>query len=265
MKQYKIGEIAKILGSTTQALRFYEQEGIVVPRKSENGTRYFSEPDVIRLMAFKRFRLADFTVQDVARHFKQGSITMLVEQLDAQKNALIAQSEMLLRRARAIEAFEKLLRKAQTHLDEMQCVDRPQLFMHECTLGELDRLTESQRDSFMAFMDAMPDTHICFIYDEKKQSVPEFRFTVRQADAENWALPLENALNFPPGRSVRIFVRTNDRLWDGAYLQSMKERVRAAGYQVDESLPLIGQQLASESGGKAGYLIAAIYVPVLPE
>ena len=28
MKEYKIGEVAKLLGLTTQALRFYEQEGM---------------------------------------------------------------------------------------------------------------------------------------------------------------------------------------------------------------------------------------------
>ena len=66
MRRYKIGEMAKLLGLTTQALRFYEQEGIVTPYKSENGTRYFTEPDIVRLMAFKRFRLMNFTVQDVA-------------------------------------------------------------------------------------------------------------------------------------------------------------------------------------------------------
>ena len=42
MKRYKIGEIARLLGLTPQALRFYEQEGVIVPGKSENGTRYFT-------------------------------------------------------------------------------------------------------------------------------------------------------------------------------------------------------------------------------
>ena len=29
MTDYKIGEVARLLGLTTQALRFYEQEGVV--------------------------------------------------------------------------------------------------------------------------------------------------------------------------------------------------------------------------------------------
>ena len=43
MKTYKIGDVARLLGATTQALRFYEQEGVIVPQKTENGTRIYTE------------------------------------------------------------------------------------------------------------------------------------------------------------------------------------------------------------------------------
>ena len=49
MTDYKIGEVARLLGLTTQALRFYEQEGVVTPKKSENGTRYYDEDQLILL------------------------------------------------------------------------------------------------------------------------------------------------------------------------------------------------------------------------
>lgn len=267
MKKYKIGEIAKILGSTTQALRFYEQEGVIVPPKSENGTRYFTEADVIRLMAFKRFCLSEFTVQDVARHFKQGNLGTLTERLSEKSDMLARQGELLLRRARAIRHFEKVLRKAESLIDQIECIDRPQIIMHECTLAELDQLSDAQRESFLAFMDAMPDTHICYVFNhnEKEQAKIDFRFAVTTKEAEEWQLPLEHTIVFPSRRSVRIYVRTDGRLWDRAYLQSLVERVQAAGYMVDPTAPLIGQQLASEHTGKTGYLIAAIHVPVCKE
>lgn len=267
MRKYKIGEVAKILGTTTQALRFYEQEGVIVPPKSENGTRYFTEPDIIRLMAFKRFCLSEFTVQDVARHFSQGNLGTLTDRLEEKSAMLVKQGEMLLRRARAIRHFEATLREAQSLIDEMQSMDRPQIFMHECTLAQLDQLTDAQRESFLAFMDAMPDTHICYVYNfnDKARSKIDFRFAVTQREAETWELPLEHALVFEPCRCVRIYVRTDARLWDSAYLQSLIARVQAAGYEVDDTQPLIGQQLASEHTNKPGYLIAAIHIPVRKE
>ena len=267
MRKYKIGEVAKILGTTTQALRFYEQEDVIAPPKSENGTRYFTEPDIIRLMAFKRFCLSEFTVQDVARHFSQGNLGTLTDRL-AEKSAMLEkEGELLLRRARAIRHFEATLREAQSQMDEIRCVDRPQIFMHECTLAQLDQLSDAQRESFLAFMDAMPDTHICYVYNanDTARSQSDFRFAVTKTEAEAWNLPLDHALVFEPCRCARIYVRTDARLWDNTYLQSFVARVQEAGYEVDPALPLIGQQLSSEHTGKIGLLIAAIYIPVKKE
>ena len=70
MTFYKIGEVARLLGLTTQALRFYEQEGVVTPKKSENGTRYYDEDQLILLLSFKKYRQADFSVQDIVTHFR---------------------------------------------------------------------------------------------------------------------------------------------------------------------------------------------------
>ena len=52
MTFYKIGEVARLLGLTTQALRFYEQEGVVTPKQSENGTLYYDEDQLILLLSF---------------------------------------------------------------------------------------------------------------------------------------------------------------------------------------------------------------------
>ena len=81
MTFYKIGEVARLLGLTTQALRFYEQEGVVTPKKSENGTRYYDEDQLIRLLSFKKYRQADFSVQDIVTHFKDDHLSGLRKQI----------------------------------------------------------------------------------------------------------------------------------------------------------------------------------------
>lgn len=101
----KIGEVARLLGLTTQALRFYEQEGVVTPKKSENGTRYYDEDQLILLLSFKKYRQADFSVQDIVTHFKDDHLSGLREQILAQREALLKQSELLRRRADALDAF----------------------------------------------------------------------------------------------------------------------------------------------------------------
>lgn len=152
MTFYKIGEVARLLGLTTQALRFYEQEGVVTPKKSENGTRYYDEDQLILLLSFKKYRQADFSVQDIVTHFKDDHLSGLREQILAQREALLKQSELLRRRADALDAFEKRLAYAQAHLDEPAICDRPPLRLLRPSLSELSAADMESRRSLDAFI-----------------------------------------------------------------------------------------------------------------
>lgn len=262
MKKYKIGEVAKLLDSTTQTLRFYEQEGVITPQKSQNGTRYYTESDIIRLIAFKRFQLMDFTVRDVAEHFRRGRLDTLLTRMEDTSAHLRAESDNLLRRAHAIDQFEAMLRLAQENIGVLACVSRPRVYMHECTLAELEAVKGKKRESFDLFMNAMPEAHVCFLYQPSASDALHFHMAITEKGARTWQLPLEDTLSIPEGPCVRLIVRTDARLWQPIYLNEQIDRVSAAGYTVDETLPVIGQQLVSESDGKQGYLLAALYVPI---
>ncbi|MCI1283471.1 MAG: MerR family transcriptional regulator [Lacticaseibacillus songhuajiangensis] len=45
-KQYRIGEFAAKVGLSTYTLRYYEQEGLLLPQRDDNGQRYYTEADV---------------------------------------------------------------------------------------------------------------------------------------------------------------------------------------------------------------------------
>ena len=157
MTDYKIGEVARLLGLTTQALRFYEQEGVVTPKKSENGTRYYDEDQLILLLSFKKYRQADFSVQDIVTHFfKEDDLSGLRGQTLARRDMLLEQSALLRRRAEAFGAFEARLAYAQRHLDEPTLCERPLLHMLSPSLSELDFVDFKSRDSLEQFIAAMP-------------------------------------------------------------------------------------------------------------
>ena len=263
MTRYKIGEIARLFGLTTQALRFYEQEGVIIPQKSNNGTRYFDTADIIRLLAFKKYRLSEFSIQDIAMHFKRGSLNNLVTQLDMQSDALIAQSEILLKRARAIRNFERLLREAQDQTDVLVLTTTPDIYFYTLSFDQLNQMTESQRKTFTAFVNAMPDTSMCFTCPSSLDSAPEFRFAASSHEATAWSLPLQDAIHFPPTRCVRIHVRVPGHPWDKQYLHSILKQVCAAGYQLHPNQLILGQHLASETIDKTIYLYGTLYVPIL--
>lgn len=262
MTHYKIGDIAKLLGLSTQALRFYEQESVIIPQKSENGTRFFSVSDVIRLLGFKKYKLSEFSVQDVASHFKQGTLQSLVDQLGAHSDALIAQSEMLLKRARAIRRFERSLRDAQAHTDEISVVTRPEFYLYAPPFDQLNRIDDDQRAAFMAFTDAMPDTSMCFTCNASLDH-PQFRFCAQKKDIDAWSLPQNELIVCPSVRCVRIHQRICGQPWDYPYLSKTIQLVREAGYTVHPDEQIFGVHLASETIDRAIYLYGTMYIPVL--
>lgn len=54
---FKIGEVAEIVKTTVRAIRYYEEQGLVVPHRSGGGTRLYSEQHIDRLKAI--LHLAD--------------------------------------------------------------------------------------------------------------------------------------------------------------------------------------------------------------
>ena len=229
MTDYKIGEVARLLGLTTQALRFYEQEGVVTPKKSENGTRYYDEDQLILLLSFKKYRQADFSVQDIVTHFfKEDDLSGLRGQTLARRDMLLEQSALLRRRAEAFGAFEARLAYAQRHLDEPTLCERPLLHMLSPSLSELDFVDFKSRDSLEQFIAAMPDTRISFARKSAPGSERDFRLC-----ANDEAMPELTAIG------------------------------RKAGYAIAEDQPYLGLHLATENHQEHIYFYATFYLPVL--
>ena len=59
----KIGDVAVMLETTTRALRFYEEEGLISPMRTPKGTRLYSSDHVTRLRVILLLAAADVPIQ----------------------------------------------------------------------------------------------------------------------------------------------------------------------------------------------------------
>jgi len=59
----KIGNVAARLGTTVRTLRFYEEQGLVRPRRTAGGTRVYSQDDERRFAAILALVRLGFSVQ----------------------------------------------------------------------------------------------------------------------------------------------------------------------------------------------------------
>ncbi len=68
---YKIKELASLFGISTQAIRYYEKEGILLPirRDEENGYRYYSNDEVNKLAQILQLRELGFHICQIKNFF----------------------------------------------------------------------------------------------------------------------------------------------------------------------------------------------------
>lgn len=60
-----IGELAQRTGVSQRSLRYYEQQGLLQPRRAPNGYRHYDESAVIRVKNIHRLMSLGFTADDI--------------------------------------------------------------------------------------------------------------------------------------------------------------------------------------------------------
>lgn len=110
----KIHEVEEQVGITKKNIRFYEHEGLLSPRRSENGYRNYSEEDVAELKKVKLLRSLSFPLEEI-RKMQRRELT--VE--DGARRHIIA----LEREKDTLEKSRRLCEELQEHRETLQTLD----------------------------------------------------------------------------------------------------------------------------------------------
>ncbi len=102
---YSVNEMATLSGVSTRTLRFYEQKGLLAPKRRENGYREYGEHEVDRLQLILLFRRADMPVETI----KQLMGAKGFDARSALKNHLKALEGELINQQRLIDNVKKTI------------------------------------------------------------------------------------------------------------------------------------------------------------
>lgn len=72
-REYRIGDVAKMVGLSRDALRFYEKKGVITANKRDNGYRYYSENDIYKLMYILYHRKMNTSLDEIESMVGQGT------------------------------------------------------------------------------------------------------------------------------------------------------------------------------------------------
>ena len=104
MRTYKIGEVAKIVGISTDLIRYYEEKGIVNPEKNaQNGYRYYDAWDINFLIDCVWYKNFGFSIEEIVKIESESTYSSLLDRLDAMEASMAAElhrRELLLERIR---------------------------------------------------------------------------------------------------------------------------------------------------------------------
>ncbi len=67
-KYYKIGEISKLYSISPDSLRYYEDLGILKPKRDVNGYRMYSINDIWTLNILRELRTIGFSMEQIKEH-----------------------------------------------------------------------------------------------------------------------------------------------------------------------------------------------------
>lgn len=113
-KIYSVTELAKDLGITPRTIRFYEDQGLILPQRAGN-TRVYTHRDRARMILILRGKRLGFSLRDIKEFLDLYVVdTTQVEQLRALVNKV---------RGR-IAQLEDQLQAVETSLSELRDIER---------------------------------------------------------------------------------------------------------------------------------------------
>ena len=108
-----IKEIEARSGLTRANIRFYEAQGLITPRRAENGYRDYSEDDLTQLLRIRLLRGLDLSLEEIrdiqsGRRTLEDSLSVQLRRLDAREAQLDSAREVCLRLRRDGARYDAL-------------------------------------------------------------------------------------------------------------------------------------------------------------
>lgn len=107
---YKISEISALYNICPDSLRYYEEKGILSPRRDKNGYRLYGITDIWKLNVLKDLRLLDFSTERIKNYLDHRSVEETLHLLNEEARLIdekIFQLEIMgqniIKRTKAIE------------------------------------------------------------------------------------------------------------------------------------------------------------------
>lgn len=204
--RYKVSQLAKLLGVSTNTIRRYEAEGFFTSRRDESGYRWYSEEDISRASVIRLYTKCGFSLDEIKSMLGNNTDSILeiclkrLDEMDREMHRLkylrhwLKDDITMRRTAEAMKeggkALEKYLRGPMREQDGyiiMPCMD---LLYVICSKGSKIYSEKGRLETINKFMYDMPEVKLFTIYKhediKKGQLVPYNGWSIKVMDFKRW-------------------------------------------------------------------------------
>ncbi|HWR24310.1 MAG TPA: MerR family transcriptional regulator [Feifaniaceae bacterium] len=215
--QYRISEVAQLLGITTAALHFFEKEKIIVVKKRDNGYRYYDTGDLFRLLSYEKYRSMGYPLKSVLCQFEYETDNRreILERMQQQQAHAFQMAAYYRGIADAMEEHLRGIRAIDALLGRYELARSPDmLFLYDRALGWISR-DRSMQAAMQEWVKAMPYTRISFAVHQDaaqagKGQPGTLGYAMRREHAGQKGLPLEKARALPAADCLHTILATDD-------------------------------------------------------
>ena len=101
---YKIREISRLYNIGTDSLRYYEEIGLLNPKRGKNGYRLYTMKDIYKLNVIKELRQLGFPMQSIKEYLSNKSLTNTLQLLQEQRRLIESELKSLRAREKSIRS-----------------------------------------------------------------------------------------------------------------------------------------------------------------
>ena len=166
--RYYIGDVSRILGLTPGALHYFERESVIETPKEENGRRYYSTEDIIRLMSYKKYRSMGVPLKQIARQFSNTGdpVGEIADRLARQREEAQRMAAHYRALCEDIDAFERAIRSISGQLGRYNVRSSPEVLLLQHEPDGLMTHDKREQARTQVWLEHMPATRLAITLKE---------------------------------------------------------------------------------------------------
>lgn len=265
---YQTGEIAKMNGTTLRTVRLCEEYGIITPVKGENGYRYYTLKEALRIADYLAIRGMGFSVEESKRLMQNGLSPDALPMIQKKLDEVNAQLEKLQGRQRKLREVTEELTFAFQNQGVIFRANVPSYIFSPIVYGRNLLWAGDQNEWYHRWIQALPITNYALAFDITKPAddgdyYSTMGMIVDEAELKQLGLPDHEGCWHMPSQNCLIMygkAMENENRLDHQVLQALQEYLLA--HHLECSGHLFARPLFAEKQGNGLFSLFRYMLPI---